>query len=139
MESQTLFRRFTQMPAVRDLPHLSAQAILSLRYAIICRRAGYNPLPEWERRWGSAITARRFYVLVEAIGHVWPDPFAVAPPCCAKLSFDEGLLASLITSAAFEDRRRFDLLSAEMLGCDARDMLYACIQNFVRIAPPPMG
>lgn len=138
MESQTLFRKFTQMASVRDLPQMSAQSILSLRYAITCRRAGYEALPELERRWGNSLTARRFCVLVEAIGHIWPDPFAVAPPCCSKVSFDEGLLASLITATAFDDRRRFDLLSAEMLGSEARDMLYACIQNFVRMAPQPI-
>lgn len=134
MESHTYLRHFTQLPAVRDLPHLSAQSILSLRYAILCNRAGYDALPELERRWGSPLTARRFRVLVEAVGQIWPDPFAVAPPCCRQVSFDEALLASLITAAAISDRRRFDLLSAEMLGCDARDMLFSCIRNFIGLA-----
>lgn len=139
MESKALFKTITDMPAVRDLTVLPAQAVLALRYCILCRRAGYDPLPELERRWGNILSARRFRVLVEAIGHVWPDPFAVAPPCCTRVSFDEALLAAMVTSARHEDRRRFDLISSEMLGLGSRDMLYACIQNFLRAQPPTFG
>lgn len=135
MESKSLVRLLTEQPAVRDLDCLPAQAILALRYAILCRRSGHDPLPELERRWGHILAARRFRVLVEAIGHIWPDPFAVAPPCCPVVSFDEGLLASLITVARRDDRMRFDFLTAEMLDCDARDLLYACVQNFLRVQP----
>ncbi|HET6538412.1 MAG TPA: addiction module antidote protein [Sphingopyxis sp.] len=116
---------------MRDLPILPAQSILALRHAILCRRAGRDTLPELERRLGSRIAARRFRVLMEAMGQIWPDPFAVAPPCCSRLSFDEALLAQMVMAAALQDRHHFDFLSAEMLGMDARDMLYACLHNFL--------
>lgn len=136
MENKSLVRLFTQQPAVRDLECMPAQAILALRYAILCRRSGQDPLPELERRWGNILAARRFRVLVEAIGHIWPDPFALAPPCCPRMSFDEGLLASILTVARRDDRMRFDFLTAEMLDSDARDLLYACAQNLIRAQPP---
>ena len=136
MSSTPLFQYFSDLPAVRDLPIVSSQAILALRYAVLCRRLGNNPLPELERRWGHITAARRFTVLVEAIGYMWPEPFAVAPPCCSKVSFDEALLADMVTSARMDDRRRFDIQTAEMLGQDARDMLFSCLRNFIRAKPP---
>ena len=71
-------------------------------------------------------------LVVEAIGHVWPDPFAVAPPCCPQLSFDEALLASIVRAAGAGDRIGFDVLTGEMLGSDARAMLFTALENFVR-------
>ena len=93
-------------------------------------------MPELERRWGNILAARRFRLVVEAIGHVWPDPFAVAPPCCPQLSFDEALLASIIGAAEADDRIEFDVLTGEMLGSDARAMLFTALENFVRARMP---
>ena len=136
MQSSELVRKFTEQPLVRDLPVDAAQAVLALRYCILCRRAERDPMPELERRWGNILAARRYRLVVEAIGHVWPDPFAVAPPCCPRLSFDEGLLADIVTAAGRGDRVRFDCLTGEMLGNDARAMLFAALENFVRARAP---
>ncbi len=136
MESKTLTSLLSEQPLVRDLNHLAAQTVLALRYAILCRKTGHDPVPDLSRRWGSPMAARRFHVLIEAIGHIWPDPFAIAPPCCSRVSFDEALLASLVSATYFGDRFSFDRMSAEMLNPDERDMLFACMQNFLRIAPP---
>ena len=75
-------------------------------------------------------------LVVEAIGHVWPDPFVVAPPCCPRISFDEALLAAMVSAAAQRDRPQFDLLTAEMLGGDAREMIFAALENFIRAQKP---
>ena len=74
--------------------------------------------------------------MVEAIGHIWPDPFAVAPPCCPRVSFDEALLAAMVGAVDRRNRARFDWLSAEMLGGDAREMLFVAIENFLRARTP---
>jgi hypothetical protein len=132
MQGSELVRKFTEQPIVRDLPASAAQAVLALRYCILCRRAERDPMPELERRWGNILAARRFRLVVEAIGHVWPDPFAVAPPCCPHVSFDEALLADIVIAAGAGDRVQFDCLTAEMLGSDAREMLYSALENFVR-------
>lgn len=131
-----LVRTFTEQPLIRDLPVDAAQAVLALRYCILCRRSARDPMPELERRWGNILAARRYRLVVEAIGHVWPDPFAVAPPCCPYLSFDEGLLARIVTAAGHGDRVQFDYLTGEMLGSDARAMLFAALENFVRARAP---
>ena len=136
MQSSELVRRFTEQPLVRDLPVDAAQAILALRYCILCRRSERDPMPELERRWGNILAARRYRLVVEAIGHVWPDPFAVAPPCCPRVSFDEALLAAMVGAASGGDRVRFDTLTAEMLGSDARAMLFTALENFVRARAP---
>ncbi|MBL9068366.1 MAG: addiction module antidote protein [Sphingopyxis sp.] len=136
MQSSELVRRFTEQPLVRDLPVDAAQAILALRYCILCRRSERDPMPELERRWGNILAARRYRLVVEAIGHVWPDPFAVAPPCCPRVSFDEALLAAMVRAASAGDRVHFDCLTAEMLGSDARAMLFTAIENFVRARAP---
>ena len=136
MQSSELARKFNAQPLVRDLPTEAAQAVLALRYCILCRRGERDPMPELERRWGNILVARRFRLVVEAIGHVWPDPFAVAPPCCPRASFDEALLAALVGAAGRDDRAAFDWLSAELLGGDAREMLFVALGNFLRAKAP---
>lgn len=136
MESKTLTNLLSAQPLVRDLNPLAAQTVVALRYAILCRKTGHDPVPQLARRWGNPMAARRLSVLIEAIGHIWPDPFAIAPPCCSRVSFDEALFAAMVSATFFGDRFSFDQMSAEMLNGDERDMLFACIQNFLRIAPP---
>ncbi|HMN54287.1 MAG TPA: addiction module antidote protein [Sphingopyxis sp.] len=134
--SSDLIRKFTEQPLIRDLPVDAAQAVLALRYCILCRRSERDPMPELERRWGNILAARRYRLVVEAIGHIWPDPFAVAPPCCPRVSFDEALLAAMVGAAGCGDQARFDTLTAEMLGSDARAMLFTTLENFVRARAP---
>ncbi|BBB11729.1 addiction module antidote protein [Sphingopyxis sp. FD7] len=136
MQSRTLIRQLAEQPLVRDVSVDAAQAVLALRYSILCRRSGHDPMPELERRWGNILAARRFRLVVEAIAHVWPDPFAVAPPCCPRLSFDEALLAAIVGAASRGDRVDFDWRTAEMLGSDAREMLFAALENFIRAKAP---
>ncbi|QCB56177.1 addiction module antidote protein [Sphingopyxis sp. PAMC25046] len=136
MQSSELIRQLTEQPLVRDLTVEAAQAVLALRYCILCRRGERDPMPELERRWGNILAARRFRLVVEAIGHVWPEPFAVAPPCCPHVSFDEALLAAIVGAAARRDRVHFDWLTAEMLGSDAREMLFVAFENFIRARAP---
>ena len=136
MQSSELIRQLTEQPLVRDLSVEAAQAVLALRYCVLCHRSERDPLPELERRWGNILAARRFRLMVEAIGHSWPDPFAVAPPCCPRLSFDESLLAAMIGASARRDRAHFDGLTSEMLGSDAREMLFVALENFLRARAP---
>ena len=104
METSTLVRRLTEQPFVRDLPVDAAQAVLALRYCVLCHRSERDPMPELERRCGA--------------------------------SFDEALLAALVGAAGRDDRAAFDWLSAEMLGGDAREMLFVALGNFLRAKAP---
>src|SRR5690606_27930876 len=136
LESRTLIRQLTEQPRLRDLPTDAAQAVLALRYCVLCRRNARDPMPELERRWGNILAARRYRLVVEAIGHVWPEAFAVAPPCCPRVSHDEALLAAIVGAASRGDRVHFDWLTAEMLGSDAREMLFVALENFIRARAP---
>ena len=70
------------------------------------------------------------------MGSVAASWLAVAPPCCPRASFDEALLAALVGAAGRDDRAAFDWLSAEMLGGDAREMLFVALGNFLRARAP---
>jgi hypothetical protein len=105
MRTSSLIRQLTDQPLIRDLSIDAAQAVLALRYCILCRRG--------ER-----------------------DPFAVAPPCCPRVSFDEALLATMVSAASRHDRAGFDRMSAEMLGSDAREMIFTALENFLRARAP---
>jgi hypothetical protein len=136
MQGSSLIRQLTEQPLIRSLSVDAAQAVLALRYCILCRRSERDPMPELERRWGNILAARRYRLVVEAIGHSWPDPFAVAPPFCPRASFDEALLAAMVGAASRRDRAQFDRLSAEMLGSDAREMIFVALENFLRARAP---
>jgi hypothetical protein len=136
MQSSALIRRLAEQLMIRDLPEEGAQAVLALRYYIVCRRCEHDPLPELERRWGTILPARCFRRVVEAIGHLWPDPFAVAPPCCPRASFDEALLAAMVGAASRRDRPQYDWLTAEMLGHDSREMIFVALVDFIRARAP---
>src|SRR3546814_13014988 len=69
MQSSELIRQLSEQPLVRDLSVEAAQAVLALRYCILCRRGERDPMPELERRWGNILAARRYRLVVEAIGH----------------------------------------------------------------------
>lgn len=133
MPAADTIRRLIHAPSVRQVPLRAAQAVLGLRLCVLLRKCDRNPLPELEQRFGSILAARRFGVVVEAIGQIWPEPFAVSPPCCPMMSFDEALLADMANSAASEDRAGFDRMTAEMMGSDARDTLFAALTAFERV------
>ena len=124
MQSSELIRQLTEQPLVRDLSVEAAQAVLALRYCILCRRSERDPMPELERRWGNILAARRYRLVVEAIGHVWPEPFAVAPPCCPRVSFDEAGCSS----------------ASRALSMPARNMSPAMLWSLVSwVSSPPGG
>jgi len=131
MTGSTIVQRLIEQPLVRDLEARAAQAVLALRHCIACRRTGRDPQPELERRWEAEAAARRFQLALVAIGDVWPDPFAVAPPCCPRLTYDEALLGAMLGAVSQGDRSLFDRLTAEMLSEDARGLLFAALDNFL--------
>ena len=49
---------------------------------------------------------------------------------------ERALLASIMERAGAGDRMEFDVLTGEMLGSDARAMLFTALENFVRARAP---
>lgn len=125
-----LIDRLTRLPKMRQVPIEAAQAVLALRFCILCHRSDRDPLPELGRRWGNVQAAQRYQLVVEAVGQSWPEPFAVAPPCCPQLSFDEALLADMVVAVNCGNRDKFDRMTGEMLGADARALLYTALEIF---------
>ena len=61
-------------------------------------------------------------------------------PASARKAFalrlDPALYAAVVGAAARRDRVEFDWLTAEMLGSDAREMLFVALENFIRARAP---
>jgi hypothetical protein len=115
------------LPAPQRLPDMhsrDARHILSARSWCILRRAGHDPLPRLTSVLQSDMVAKRFGLLMEVVTVVWPEPFALFPPCCAAVSVDESLLARAVELAAGNARPQFDELLRDMLPEDARNMLF---------------
>lgn len=122
---------YASLPLTRALSGPASKAVAALRRAVFRRHAGLTAVSELERLWGDPTVARRFWILAETIGQCWPEPFALSPPCCPRTSFDEALLAGMIDAATHHDQVQFDWLTQEMLGSDARQMLFNALNLFV--------
>lgn len=107
----------------------TARLILAARSCLILRNAKQDPLPRMREYLRSATVAMRFALLMDVVQQIWPDPFGIHRPCCPNASLDEALLGKAIDLAVRDQRPAFDLLFHEMLGSDARDVLFARARN----------
>lgn len=108
-----------------ELDSRDARLILAARSCLILRRARQDPMPRLREYLLSGVVARRFALLMDVVQQVWPEPFGIHRPCCPNASLDEALLSKAVHLAIFDQRPTFDLLLHEMLGSEARDLLYA--------------
>ena len=116
--------RLIQPPRMGALEPFAREAILVTRLAVLAARREVAVLPVLERRLGDAAIAARYLHLTQVVAAAWPERFSLGPPCCATLSPDEMLLAELAGAVAEGDAARFDDASSEMLGEDARRILW---------------
>nr|WP_315458281.1 hypothetical protein [uncultured Sphingorhabdus sp.] len=108
-----------------DLPSRDARHILAARSWCLLRQAGLDPRPRLSEILLSESAGQRFNVLMVAVVHVWPEPFAVHRMCCDTPSFDEGILLRALQLGATGARPQFDALLYEMLSEDARNVIFA--------------
>lgn len=120
-------------PAMSDLRPDGARVVGALRRWVAARRSGACPIRAAGEQLGSARAGAHLHLLIEEIGAAWPDPFAVAPPCCPRLSHDEALLADMIALSGRGDRPGFDRLLADLIPGDARDRLFLSGQVLSRV------
>ncbi len=116
--------RLLQPPRMCALEPFARETILVTRLSVLAARREVAVLPVLERRLGDAALAARYLHLTQVVAAAWPERFSLAPPCCPTLSPDEMLLAELAGAAADGDLRRFDSAGREMLGDDARAIVW---------------
>lgn len=113
------------LPRLDRLTPEQAAVAGALRRWVVATRLRQCPLAAAAARLGCIQAARHLHLLLETVRSCWPEPFAVAPPCCGTLSHDEATLLVMLEAARSHRRPVFDALICEMIGGDARDRLYA--------------
>lgn len=125
-------RLLLTLPRLDQLAPEHAAVAGAVRRWVVAAKLRQCPLRAAAARLGCAEAARHLHLLLETVRLCWPEPFAVAPPCCATLSYDEATLLVMIGAAGDQRRPVFDALLCEMLGQDARDRLYAASAALAR-------
>ncbi|MBS0505469.1 MAG: addiction module antidote protein [Proteobacteria bacterium] len=117
---------FAPPPRLSDLTVEQAMIVRAIRQSIAAQRhRRVCPLQAAATQLGSDRASHALHILLAGIASAWPDPFAVAPPCCPHLTHDESTLLGMVIAARSHGRPVFDALICEMLAEDARDRLFA--------------
>lgn len=80
---------------LRALGIIPLHIVLGTRLTVIWTNADKDPLPDLAQRFRSVEAARAIMALVSHIDTAWPEHFMVSRPCCAGMTPDEVLLASV--------------------------------------------
>ena len=118
-----LAERIAALPRISSLAPPQARLVGAIRSWVVAHRLRQSPSEALKSRVGSARAAAHVEMLLGEIACTWPDPFAVAPPCCACLSHDEALVAQMLGLAEMQDQPAFDRLLADLLPADERERL----------------
>lgn len=110
-----------------------AKLVVSLRIAVFAHKSGEDPGPHVTARLGNPVLANHLSLVIEAMGQAWPDPFSVSRPCCGRLSPDEAMFVAMVRSAMRGNRAAFDRVTCEMIGEDARTLIYNLMWQFGRL------
>lgn len=112
-----------------------ARLVRALRLWVVLNKQGRGHVDAVMQQLGSREGALALDLLMMRVGIAWTQAFVVNPPCCPRLTHDEGLILDMIAAGAAGDRPGFDRLLAEMLPADAREALFhAAAQLGGRIA-----
>lgn len=131
------------MRSLMDMPQSEARLILAVRSWVLLKSAREDPLPRIAAYLGSTAVAMRFGVLMETVQQIWPQVFAIHRPCCGMASLDEAILTQMVKLGRNDARPAFDALLHEMIGHDARNLLFIRVRQFSRkgadISEPTSG
>ncbi len=114
---------------------IEAKLVVALRIAVFAHKSGADPAPHVAARLGSVSLSNQLSLVLEAMGQAWPDPFSVSRPCCGRLSPDETMFVGMLRSAMRGNRASFDRQTREMLGEDARSLIYNLMWQMARMVP----
>ena len=126
-------------PMVAELAPCEARLVAALRFWVVASRQGRCPIAAAGARLGSLRAGAHLHLLLEEIGAAWPDPFALSPPCCPRLSHDEALLTSMFGLAGRRDRPGFDRLLSDLLPDDTRERLFLSTSVLARVLREQAG
>lgn len=117
---------FAPPPRLADLaPEQACLVSAARRWVMAQRHERICPLQAAAAQLGCLQAARALHLLMAQVGAAWPDPVAIAPPCCGVLTHDEATILGLVLAARYHGRPVFDALLCEMLGQSARETLFA--------------
>lgn len=121
-----LIDQFVQRPlTLLEMPASDARYILAARSWCLLRKSAMDPHGRLLNYLHSEQRAVRFSLFMETMTQIWPDPFGLHRPCCATPSVDEMVMVQALRWASLRNRPQFERLLHEMLGDDARDILFA--------------
>lgn len=121
-----LIDRFNPHPlTLLEMPACDARYILAARSWCLLRKSAINPHARLLTYLHSEHRVVRFSLFMETVTQIWPEPFALHRPCCATPSVDEMVMVQAVRWASLRNRPQFERLLHEMLGDDARDLLFA--------------
>ena len=112
-----------------------ARLVVALRIAVFAHKTGADPAPHVATRLGSVALSNQLSLILEAMGQAWPEPFSVSRPCCGRLSPDETMFVGMVRGAMRGNRAMFDRQTREMLGEDARTLIYNLMRQLGRMTP----
>lgn len=125
-----------RLPALAGLAPRTLLLVRTLRVWAGLRMARRCPLAMAEDRLGSLTAAAGLQRLIAVASAAWPDPIALAPPCCPVLSHDEATVAALFDRAAAGDRRGFERVCEELIDGDARHRIWTEMRAIVAALGP---
>jgi hypothetical protein len=119
-------------PRISDLDPEQAAVVTATRAWVVAQKLERCPIQATADRLGCIQAAKALRLLLLTMGAAWPDPIAVAPPCCPIVTHDEATLIAMVLAACNHSRPVFDALLCEMLPQDARDRLHSAALAFGR-------
>lgn len=122
----------TSTPDVRMMPMCQQRIVSALRLAVIGRRTQHDVADRLEQRLGCAEAVEALGTLIEEVGDVWPEQFAIFPPCQTRLSYDEMLFVDITTAAAKRDWEGLNAMVGDMLSKSEQANLMNTAYDFMR-------
>jgi hypothetical protein len=124
-----------ERPSLASLSAEEARLVQVLRLWAMMQGASQCPTQAVAVRLGSQRAAAHLHLLLEDVAAIWPDPFAVGPLCCRRLSHDEALFADMLRLGRTDDQPAFDRLLEDMIPADERERLFVSAKALSRSLP----
>ena len=120
-------------PLLENLPESQIRIVSAMRYAILAHRQKRDIQDCLIAHFGTRKAARRFCVVLETMGDIWPEPVLVHAPQCPVTTYDEMLLLDLVTCIVQNDPCHFNGLLCDMIPEKDCGRLHVAISRFISL------